>query len=171
MWNVQKTCCSSTVTTAKAHGCASQFYFSLCHCQLVRLCSVLNATCRCMGFVTIEFYFHTTYRWPFRSDSSIFYLHLSQWSQKKTPLQFPSKRGLTRLVASSLVHPRRPPPTQQQPLFGPTVGAPACLLHRDIKHIPKSRPNYGQMRGSSLCLRTKPEVTQLVFKESSHSRG
>lgn len=62
-------------------------------------------------------------------------------------------------------------PHQQQPPFGPTVGAPACLLHRDIKHIPKSRPNYGQMRGSSLCLRTKPEVTQLVFKESSHSSG
>lgn len=30
----------------------------------------------------------------------------------------------------------------------------------------KSRPNYGQMRGSSLCLRTKPEVTQLIFKGS-----
>lgn len=27
------------------------------------------------------------------------------------------------------------------------------------------------MRGSSLCLRTKPEVNQLVFKGSSHSRG
>lgn len=35
----------------------------------------------------------------------------------------------------------------------------------------KSRTNYGQMRGSSLCLRTKPEVTQLVFKGSFHSRG
>lgn len=35
----------------------------------------------------------------------------------------------------------------------------------------KSRTNYGQMRGSSLCLRTKPEVTQLVFKGSSPSRG
>lgn len=35
----------------------------------------------------------------------------------------------------------------------------------------KSRPNYGQMRAGSLCLRTKPEVTQLVFKGSSHSRS
>ena len=51
-----------------------------------------------------------------------------------------------------------------------------CLLERQWparRHQAhsKSRPNYGQMRGSSLCLRTKPEVTQLVFKGSSHSRG
>lgn len=52
----------------------------------------------------------------------------------------------------------------------------ACLLElqrpaRTHQAHSKSRPNYGQMRGSSLCLRTKPEVTQLVFKGSSHSRG
>lgn len=52
----------------------------------------------------------------------------------------------------------------------------ACLLERqwpERRHQAhsKSRPNYGQMRGSSLCLRTKPEVTQLVFKGSSHSHG
>lgn len=52
----------------------------------------------------------------------------------------------------------------------------ACLLERQWparRHQAhsKSWPNYGQMRGSSLCLRTKPEVTQLVFKGSSHSRG
>ncbi|TNN54665.1 hypothetical protein EYF80_035147 [Liparis tanakae] len=52
---------------------------------------------------------------------------------------------------------------------GLSAGA-AAARQRHQAHS-KSRPNYGQMRGSSLCLRTKPEVTQLVFKGSSHSRG
>ena len=45
----------------------------------------------------------------------------------------------------------------------------ACLLRQQwltLRHQAhsKSQPNYGQMRGSSLCLRTKPEVTQLIFE-------
>lgn len=50
------------------------------------------------------------------------------------------------------------------------VPGPRKLARRHQAHS-KSRTNYGQMRGSSLCLRTKPEVNQLVFKGSSHSRG
>lgn len=66
--------------------------------------------------------------------------------------------------------------TDSRSFISRVPAAQACLLvwqwpERRHQAHSKSRPNYGQMKGRSLCLRTKPEVTQLVFKGSSHSRG
>lgn len=49
----------------------------------------------------------------------------------------------------------------------PSIPAGAVMATWRHQAHSKDWPNYGQMNGRSLCLRTKPGVTQLVFKWSS----
>lgn len=61
-------------------------------------------------------------------------------------------------------------PVNAFPLIG-ELWLSAAASHGKHQAHSKRRPNYGQMRGSSLCLRTKPEVTQLLFKGSMAGGG
>lgn len=112
-----------------AHGCTSVFLpltLSICLFVLTALC-YMKAHWVCYHWILLPH--HQPLAFPFRLQHFQFAFIAMV---AKPPPQIPSKRGLTRLIASSLVHPQCPPPPTATP-FWPiswSSGVPAAQRHQ-----------------------------------------
>lgn len=138
MKNALSPCSSSSVTTAKAHIVVRLIFMPLplSTCSLVLTCSL---TC-CLFPINSALT-------PPAEGLSVQTTFITTDAKKNPFLQLPSERELTRSVASSLVHPRRPPPPTATP-FWPnswSSGVPAAQRHQaHSKKAAQLRADEGQ---------------------------